>query len=167
MVLSFTGEYTQRVDGKGRVSIPADFRRVLEAGDPDWARDKPVGLKILYGDHLEQRLHVYTLAAFREIEAGILALPRGDENRRHAARLILGQSLSAEVDKDGRVVIPQRQRDKIGLTDGDVYFTGLGEYFEVWKAETYAATDGMETKAWLESKPKGYDPLSVLSQAGG
>ncbi len=129
MVLSFTGEYTQRVDGKGRVSIPADFRRVLEAGDPDWAKDRPAGLKILYGDHLDQRLHVYTLSSFAEIEAGILSLPRGSEDRRHAARLILGQSLSAEVDKDGRVVIPQRQRDKIGLTDGDVYFTGLGEYF--------------------------------------
>ena len=36
MVLSFTGEHTQKVDGKGRMSIPADFRRVLEAGDPEW-----------------------------------------------------------------------------------------------------------------------------------
>ena len=33
VVLSFTGEHTQKVDGKGRMSIPADFRRVLEDGD--------------------------------------------------------------------------------------------------------------------------------------
>jgi len=36
VVLSFTGEHTQKVDSKGRMSIPADFRRVLEAGDPAW-----------------------------------------------------------------------------------------------------------------------------------
>ncbi|MEM9123456.1 MAG: MraZ N-terminal domain-containing protein, partial [Pseudomonadota bacterium] len=37
MVRRFRGEFDQRVDGKGRMSIPASFRRVLEQGDPNWS----------------------------------------------------------------------------------------------------------------------------------
>ena len=41
MAEAFRGEFNQKVDGKARVSIPAPFRRVLEAGDPDLARNIP------------------------------------------------------------------------------------------------------------------------------
>lgn len=170
MVPIFTGEHTLTVDGKGRVSIPADFRRVLAAGDPDRTPDRTpdraVEMKILYGDHLDRRLHFYTMSAFAQIQADILALPRGSEARNMASRLILGQSVTAEMDRDGRMVIPQKQREKIGLTEGKVYFSGLGEFFEVWNAETWAETEGAETKAWLEDKPRGFDPL-ILLQPGG
>lgn len=166
MVPIFTGEHTLTVDGKGRVSIPADFRRVLAAGDPERTPDRAVEMKILYGDHLDRRLHFYTMTAFAQIQADILALPRGSEARNMASRLILGQSVTAEMDRDGRMVIPQKQREKIGLTEGKVYFSGLGEYFEVWNEATWAETEGAETRAWLEDKPKGFDPL-ILLQPGG
>ena len=59
MTLGFTGEHTLKVDSKGRMSVPADFRRVLEAGDPDWTTGLQVGLYVIYGDHLKDSLHVY------------------------------------------------------------------------------------------------------------
>jgi MraZ protein len=155
------------VDGKGRMSIPADFRRVLEAGDPTWSEGHAPKLKVLYGDHLDRALHVYTIDAFNDIAQDIQAMPRGSENRRHLQRLILGQSLTAEVDKDGRCVIPIKQREKIGLTDGEVYFSGAGEYFEIWKADTFAETEGRLTDDWLKGKPQGFDPLVLLDQPKG
>jgi MraZ protein len=162
VVLSFTGEHTQKVDGKGRMSIPADFRRVLESGDPDWTTGLNPRLYLLYGDHLKETLHVYTMAGFSEIADQINAMPRGDASRTRLSRLILGQSIKLEVDKDGRCVMPIRQRQKLGLTEGDVYFSGVGDHFEVWKAETFAQTVGQSMHEWLDAQPDDFDPLSLL-----
>ena len=52
----FRGEFHQKVDGKGRVSIPAGFRRVLESQDPDWQTGKRPRFVIVYGD--ERRKHL-------------------------------------------------------------------------------------------------------------
>lgn len=162
MVLSFTGEHTQKVDGKGRMSIPADFRRLLEAGDPEWAPGLNPRLYLLYGDHLKETLHVYTMDGFAEIAAQITAMPRGNKSRTLMSRLILGQSIKLEVDKDGRTVMPIRQRQKLGLTEGEVYFSGVGDHFEIWKAETYADTVGRTTSAFLDEQPDDFELLSLL-----
>ena len=162
MVLSFTGEHTQKVDGKGRMSIPADFRRVLESGDPAWTTGVNPRLYVLYGDHLKKTLHVYTIAAFTEIADQINAMPRGSAARTRMSRWILGQSMKLEVDKDGRVVMPIRQRQKLGMTEGEVYFTGVGDHFEIWEADTFNSTVGDPMKSWLNEQPDGYDPLSEL-----
>ena len=167
MVLSFTGEYVQKVDSKGRMSIPADFRRVLEAGDADWTDGPPVRLYLLYGDHLKETLHVYTVAGFQEIADRITGMPLGDPNRTRLSRLILGQSIRMDVDKDGRVVMPIRQRQKLGLTEGEVYFSGVGDHFEIWKAETFSDTVGQSLSDWLADQPDDFDPLSLLGQGGG
>ncbi len=167
MVRRFRGEYVQKLDGKGRMSVPAEFRRVLESGDPDWTEGLAPRLIVVYGDHLKNSLHIYTMTEFAEIEAQILALPRGSENRRHLSRLILGQSLMTEVDKDGRVVVPIRQRQKAGLDEGEVYFIGSGDHFEIWKAETFAATEGDATAAWLDGRAEGFDPLILLDGGTG
>lgn len=164
MVRRFRGEYHQKVDGKGRMSIPADFRRVLERGDPDWTDGLNPQLIILYGDHLTDVLHAYTIDAFSEIEDDILSMARGSEARRHLSRTILGQSLTTEVDKDGRVVLPKRHRDKIGL-ESEAFFLAAGDHFEIWNAETFDANEGAATKDWLADKPSGFDPLILLDQA--
>ena len=45
----FRGEGIHKVDGKGRVSIPVLFRRVLESGDPDWTEGLNPNAVIVYG----------------------------------------------------------------------------------------------------------------------
>ena len=162
MVLSFTGEYVQKVDGKGRMSIPADFRRVLESGDPTWTEGLTPALYLLYGDHLREQLQVYSAVEFDAIAARIKAMPLGDANRTRLSRLILGQSIRLEVDKDGRIVMPIRQRQKLGLTEGEVYFSGVGDHFEIWKADTFSASVGKGLTDWLAEQPDGFDPLSLL-----
>lgn len=162
MVLSFTGTHTQKVDAKGRMSIPADFRRVLEAGDPDWTAGLNPRMYLLYGNHLKDQLHGYAVDEFSALVADINALKRGSPEKDKLSRLIIGQSIMLEVDKDGRTVMPINQRKKLGLTDGDLRFMGLGDHFEIWKAETFVdkVEDGLGD--WLADKGEGYDPLIML-----
>ena len=87
MVRRFRGEFHQKVDGKGRVSIPADFRRVLETGDPTWSDGKAPEFVVVYGDHRRAYLECYTIDAANEVDAQIGNLPRGSIERRMLERL--------------------------------------------------------------------------------
>ncbi|MEQ9259127.1 MAG: division/cell wall cluster transcriptional repressor MraZ [Roseovarius sp.] len=167
MASSFLGEYSQKVDGKGRMSIPADFRAVLAEGDPDYP-DKPLPRIIInYGPHLKGNLRAYTIEAMNEIEAGIKRMPQGSENRKIASFVYLAKTWRSEIDKDGRIVLPQMLREQIGL-DGEARMIAMGEYFEIWNAETYAGSDGAEIEAWLAQQGPNFDPLTlVFPQEGG
>lgn len=161
MGLSFIGEFSQKVDGKGRMSIPADFRRVLETGDPAFSDVTLPQMVVLYGPHLKNCLHVYTIAAMAEIAAGIEALPRGSEARKMASRLILGHAWKTEIDRDGRIVLPKERREQIGLDD-EAKMIAMGEYFEIWSADTYRAEADAEVLAFLASQPANFDPMALL-----
>jgi MraZ protein len=161
VVLSFRGEFNQRVDGKGRMSIPADFRRVLEDGDPRCPEHPTPRMVVLHGPHLQNCLHAYTIDAMAEIEAGIRRLPRGSVERKRASRLILGKSWDTEVDKDGRIVLPQRLRQQIGLA-AEATMVAMGDYFEIWNSDTYNAIEGAEAADWLDGLPDDFDPLSLV-----
>ena len=170
-ITSFTGEHPQKVDGKGRMSIPADFRRVLEAGDPDWSSDSPPALYVVYGDHLRDKLQAYTVAAFNEMVEAIRAMrPKSREEAERKAmttRLILGQSIRLEVDRDGRVVLPIAQRRKIGLTEGNVVFSGAGDHFEIWAGDTFDAKVGAPMQEFLAEQGEFYDPMVDVWSAVG
>ncbi len=161
MARRFRGEFHQKVDSKGRVSIPALFRRVIEASDPDWSEGQRPNLVIVYGDHRRKFLECYTMEAIDEIDRQIDALPRGSKARRMLERLMHGQSHPTQVDEDGRIVLPQKLRDKIEL-DGEAFFIASGDRFQIWKPDTYAEAEA-ETEAWLDSLPEDFDPLSLLS----
>ena len=165
MLQSFTGEFTQQVDGKGRMSVPASFRRVLEANDPDWTEGLPVRLYLNYGAHLKQNLRIYSVRALSRIADRIASLPEGSELQIRLNRLYLGQSEELTVDKDGRLVMPAKRREKLGLVEGETTLMGLGSYFEVWKSETYEATVADDTEDWLAENAAGVDPLSLIPPA--
>ncbi|MBU2889368.1 division/cell wall cluster transcriptional repressor MraZ [Celeribacter halophilus] len=161
MVGMFIGEHTFKVDGKGRVSIPADFRRELELGDPLAAETGRPRMVIVYGHDKQKQLIVHTYEGYRALAADIARLPRGSEKRKIMERMILNRARPTEVDNDGRLVLPQPLRDKIGL-DGTAYFAGMGETFEIWKPETHEAVDAMISEKWLEEQGEDFDPLSLL-----
>lgn len=167
MHLGFTGEYQQKVDGKGRLSVPADFRRVLEAGDPAARGGGALpGLFIQYGPHLKGCLMVQTVDAFTEIMSAIMAIrPRNAEEaeaRRLAQVSILGNAIRLELDRDGRVVLPQRQRAKLGLTEGEVIILGLGDNFEIWPAASYEAQVAAPAAQRLEEMGAAHDPMTAI-----
>ena len=158
---SFTGEHPLKIDAKGRMSIPADFRRVLEQNDPDWTEGLFPRLYLLYGPHLKDHLKVYSVAAFDKITATIEALPQGSQDRKIATATILKRSKRLDTDKDGRIVMPQRQREAMGLL-GDVMLAGSGDHFEIWDAAEYDSADA-DLQALIEGMGEDFDPMSLLS----
>jgi len=162
----FRGESQHKVDTKGRVSIPALFRRVLEAGDPDWTEGLRPQLVIVYGDHRRKYLECYTIEAIDEVDAKISKMPRGSIERRMLERMIHGQSFPTEVDGDGRLVLPQKLREKIGLQD-EAFFIASGDTFQIWKPETYETEEASKAEKWLDELPDDFDPLTLLDRAEG
>ena len=166
VVRRFRGEFHQKVDGKGRVSIPASFRRVLETGDPNWTANADPEIIIVYGDSRRKYLECYTVDAAAEVDAKIERLPRGSTQRRMLEKLFNGQSLSTTIDNTGRIVLPQKLRDKIGISLGsDAYMIATGDTFQIWKPETYEAVEEARTEAWLAEQPEDFDILTLLDSA--
>lgn len=164
MAQRFRGESHHKVDSKGRVSIPASFRRVLEAGDPNWRDGDTPELVIVYGDHRRSYLECYTMQAIDEVDAKIAALPRGTMQRKMLERLFSGQSFPTTVDETGRLVLPAKLRKKIDL-DKEAFFIAAGDTFQIWKPETYEQDELSKTESWLDNLPEDFDPLIYLDGA--
>lgn len=163
MARRFRGESHHKVDSKGRVSIPASFRRVLEAGDPNWQNGQTPELVIVYGDHRRSFLECYTMQAIDEVDDQIAALPRGSMERKMLERLFHGQSFPTMVDDTGRLVLPAKLRQKIAL-DRQAFFIAAGDTFQIWKPETYETEELAKTEAWLDELPDDFDPMVYLDQ---
>ncbi|MDC0736920.1 division/cell wall cluster transcriptional repressor MraZ [Cognatishimia sp. SS12] len=163
MARRFRGESQHKVDAKGRVSIPASFRRVLEASDPNWKSGETPELVIVYGDHRRNYLECYTIEAIEEVDDKIDALPRGSMERKMLQRLFHGQSFPTAVDETGRLVLPAKLRQKIGL-EKEAFFIAAGDTFQIWKPETYEQDELSKTEEWLEDLPDDIDPLIFLDQ---
>ncbi|KIN73096.1 division/cell wall cluster transcriptional repressor MraZ [Sulfitobacter guttiformis] len=162
----FRGESQHKVDTKGRVSIPASFRRVLEASDPNWENGENPELVIVYGDHRRAYLECYTMAAIEEVDAKIDALPRGSMQRKMLQAMFNGQSFPTTVDETGRLVLPAKLRSKINL-DNEAFFMGTGDTFQIWNPETYDTQERAKQEAWLNELPEDFDPMEFLDGTPG
>jgi len=161
----FRGESRHKVDAKGRVSIPASFRRVLEAGDPSWQSGDNPELVIVYGDHRRNYLECYTMKAIDEVDAKIDAMPRGAMERKMLQRMFHGQSFPTNVDETGRLVLPAKLRAKINL-QSEAFFIAAGDTFQIWNPETYDSEELAKAEAWMDKLPDDFDPLVYLDGAG-
>ncbi|WP_406721678.1 MULTISPECIES: division/cell wall cluster transcriptional repressor MraZ [Thioclava] len=157
----FIGEYTFKVDSKGRMSIPAAYRQELADGDPSRPNQDRPRMVIVYGADNQKMLTVYTQSAFEALAADIAALPRGSKNRTILQRMVLSKSQPLEIDPDGRMVLPAFLREKIGL-ENEAYFAGVGETFEIWKPETFEDADQANVDQWIDEMGDDFDPLSLL-----
>ena len=114
----FLGQYQHNLDEKGRLMIPARYRELLAAG-----------AFIMQG--FDRCLMVMTDSHFQEVYERINAMNMADPNARLLRRLILSTAYPVEIDKVGRILVPQMLRQVNGL-DGEAIVAGQGEYFEVW-----------------------------------
>ncbi len=131
----FRGTETVKVDGKGRMSIPARLRRVFDAGDPSFAGSNAgrTQLVAVYGPDWWNWLELYTVEAIEEIDEQIDRLPRGSQERRWLELLMNGQSTDLEIDREGRLVLPAKLRDKLGFAEGtETIFESRGDYIQVY-----------------------------------
>ena len=160
----FRGEHTFKVDKKGRMSIPADFRRVLESGDPAWSDGERPNLVLVYGGSDNRFLEGFTVKAADERAEKIERLPES-RLKRKLVRQYISKSISIQIDPDGRLVIPQRYRDMIGLAlDSNAVFVGTMGTFQIWSEGPYEdyldEEDGEDDLGF--DLPSGTNPLDAL-----
>ncbi len=159
----FRGEYTFKVDAKGRVSIPAAFRRVIEAGDPDYTDGLRPQFVLVYGPSGQDYLEGYTIEEINALEDKINSLPAS----RLKSRLIkekLTLSHDSEIDPDGRLVLPARLREKIGL-DKEAVFEGTLNTFRIWAPDRYERHMSEDDEGLGFDIPEGTDLMEALDMA--
>jgi MraZ protein len=115
----FLGQFQHNLDDKGRLMVPARYRDLLAAG-----------AYITQG--FDKCLMVMTDAHFTEVYNIINGMNMADLAARELRRMILSNAYPVEVDKVGRILVPQNLREFLGITSGELTVAGQGEYFEVW-----------------------------------
>lgn len=160
MARRFRGESIHKVDGKGRVSIPAAFRRVLEEGDPEWTDGLLPNLVLVYGGKSRNFLEGYTMTSMDEVDERIAELPRGSKQRRLLEHMFSGQSVQMQIDPTGRLVLSQKLRDKIGITN-EAFFIASGDTFQIWEPSSYEA-HAAKMEDWYADENEDLDPLTLL-----
>jgi len=126
----FVSNFTNRLDSKGRVSIPASFRAVL-------ARDGFEGLYVhpaLDAPALDAGGH----ALLNEIDAFLSTLAPYSDERDQLSTALFGTSEILKVDPEGRVILTDTVKAHAGITDG-VTFVGLGHKFQIWEPRAFVA----------------------------
>lgn len=161
MIEKFFGDYEQTMDGKGRVSVPALFRRVVELRDPDWVEGQRPNIMIIYGSKSWKRLDCYPIDEINKIYRNISKMKRGSADRTNAEKLFYSRAVPGQILEDGRLLLPLRLRERLGLTD-KAKFVGLGEKFQIWNAETYESEDGDDFDAWLDNQPEDFDVAALV-----
>jgi len=158
----FQGESRNKVDGKGRVSIPVKFRRVLQNSDKEYTPGGAPRLYIAYGDPRKPFLECLSGDAFDEIDSMIQAEQRGTPLRKALEYLYYSKCDETSVDDTGRLVLPPAARDKIAL-GGEALFQGKGDQFHILNPDA-AAPDEIDKLLASLGEGEFFDPLSLAGQ---
>ena len=124
------GEYNNKLDDKGRVSVPAKFRDDL-------------GHSFIVTKGLDNCLFAYSKEEWATFEAKLKSLPLTNTNARNFIRFFFAGATECETDKQGRINIPQNLREYAGLSK-EVFIVGVSTRVEIWDKDK-----------WLEYTDKG------------
>lgn len=124
--MRFIGTQFQTVDSKGRIVLPARFKRLLTPGDQDT-------MVLTVGR--ERCLLLYPLTEWARLAEVLDGLPRG-EAKRDAIRTISDNTLELELDAAGRLTVPRDFLSRAGI-DREVALVGQLRYVELWSKTEY------------------------------
>jgi MraZ protein len=121
----FTGEYRHTVDEKGRIAVPVKFRAQLDPGS-------------MVSGWLDDCLAIHTKAGWEALASKIAALPITDMVSRRFQRFVFSNATEAQMDKQGRVLLPAHLRESVGLTD-EAVLVGTQDHAEIWAPDRWDA----------------------------
>lgn len=147
----FLSSHTNKIDKKGRVSVPAAFRAVL-------AGEMFQGI-VAYHSFVNPCIEAGGMERIEQLSAGIDALDPFSPERDAFATAILGACVQLPFDGEGRVMLPPSLLADVGLTD-QLVFVGKGKTFEIWHPKTYAEYAEKARKMAMEQR-------AVLRLKGG
>lgn len=114
----FIGEYNHNLDNKGRLAVPVKFRNDLKKG-------------AVVTKGLDGCLFLYTLNEWKVLAEKLSKLPISQSNTRAFARLMLAGAMDVQIDKQGRIVLPDYLR-KYATLKKKVIINGLYNRLEIW-----------------------------------
>lgn len=142
------GNHTAKIDDKGRLKIPNAFRSVIQAAH---------GPELFVTSLTGEDVRVYPMPVWAALEARLGGIPST-----HPARLRFFDRVNyfgqmAEIDSQGRVVVPARLRASAGMS-GEVDVIGQYDYLDVWNHERFVAK--------LNREPYSEEDARALSELG-
>jgi len=135
----FIGEYIYSIDDKKRLAIPAKFRKAL-------------GKNAVITRGLDNCLVIYPLEEWQKSAKKLENLPSAESDARAFARIMLSGAVDVELDKLGRILVPDYLKDYAFLKK-NVAINGLSNRIEVW-----------EEARWKEYKEKTEKQIGDMAQ---
>ena len=124
----FLSSYENKLDKKGRVSVPASFRSYLTS----------MGYNgfIAYPSFSSESLEACSQDRIEKISNAIDSLNPFEEKRDFFATSILSESTSLQFDTEGRVLLPSNLLNHAKITS-NILFVGLGKTFQIWNPKIF------------------------------
>lgn len=126
----FLGRFTHTFDEKGRIAIPTRFRDLLDNG-------------AYLTQGFDKNLIVWRTQDFEQIYQQVNSLSFTDPNARLLKRLIFANTVRVDIDKVGRILIPQFLREIANLDTSNAIIVGAGNNFEIWSPEQWDKQNDM------------------------
>lgn len=124
---TFLGTHLNRLDAKGRVSVPAPFRAALRAGS-----DAGAASLVLRPSHKHACIEAWPASIFNMLEAPLDRLDLFSEAHEDLAASLYADAWPVEADREGRIVLPESLIAHAALGE-QVAFLGLGRTFQIWE----------------------------------
>jgi len=144
----FRGNAPARIDDKGRLKLPNGFRALLES---------KYGRELYLTSVSGESVRVYPMPVWLEIEQKLGTMPSSHPARQRYLDRVSYYGQSAELDGQGRVIIPIRLRETATMS-GDVDVLGAVTFLEVWNHERFMSK--------LQREPYSEDDARALSEFG-
>ena len=125
----FLSTFTNKVDSKGRVSVPAQFRVSLV--------NENYSTMVVYESFINQCIEGCDIERIKKISESIDNLEPFSEERDAFATTVLGGSIQLSIDGDGRIILPEYLLKTAKIKDNAV-FVGKGSTFEIWEPMSFS-----------------------------
>ncbi|MBD8387312.1 division/cell wall cluster transcriptional repressor MraZ [Dysgonomonas sp. BGC7] len=131
-MLQFLGNIEAKIDAKARIFVPAAFRKILQSSAQNTL--------ILRKDIFQDCLVLYPLQVWDDEVAKLRSrLNRWDKEQQALFRQFVVDAERLEMDANGRILIPKRYCQMIGVTS-DVRFLGVDNTIEIWNNDSLEQT---------------------------
>ena len=123
----FRGSAPAKIDVKGRLKVPTEFRRILE---------ESYGPEVFITSIVGDSAVLYPLQAWEDVERKLAGVPSSDRAKQRFLERVnhFGQQL--KLDAQGRLVIPPILRERAEMV-GEVVVSGRIEHLEIWNRERF------------------------------
>ena len=126
----FLGTHLNRIDAKGRVSVPAPFRASLRATSTDATPSI-----VLRPSHKYSCIETWPVPVFETLAGSLDRLDMFSDEHDDLAAALYADAYPVDADKEGRIVLPETLVAHAGLQDA-VMFMGTGRTFQIWEPDT-------------------------------